>query len=609
MGAYMKFRYGGWIESIPEITECGTYAINPLSEAENNCFKIASPNSTSQYYVLEYRRAEGVFEGALPGSGLLVYRIDNSLNGNGNAQGPPDEVYLYRPNGTTNVNGNLSQAHYGADYGRTEINDNTNPSPFLQNGQAGGLSIGNISYVDDVMTFDVFFEKEPVAEFSTSETLITPGCGIDFYDESLCEVDSWEWTFEGGTPSSSTDQHPQGIAWNAPGTYTVSLTASNSWGTDSMIKTGLIEVSAEALPEVQFFASDSVFCTGQVLMIEDYSSVCPLTWHWEITPGTFQFVNGTSENSQHIEVMLDEDGSYSVSLTVTNDNGEATLEKTAYLTAGGAALPFAEDFETGDPTDRGWEILNPDNGITWEIFNAGGNGGEKSAGINLFNYFQILKRDRLISPPINLSSVNEAYLSFEHAYAQSENTQYSDSLIVKISTDCGNSWTRILELGEDGSYNFATHEPYGYNFMPAVADDWCGGSDNAACNTVNISQWAGQPDTRIMFESVRLTGNNLFVDNVVVSVTTAADEQRSIKNPPIRIHPNPANGPVTVHLAPENPFTTLSVRNAMGERILDVIITEGQQSVALDMKGLPGGIYFISLEGKGERVVDKLVLR
>ncbi len=225
MGAYMKYRYGGWIDQIPEITECGTYTLEPLSESQNNCFKIASPNSPSQYYVLEYRVKEGTFEGNLPGSGLLVYRIDNAENGNGNAQGPPDEVYVYRPNGTINVNGNLNQAHYAADYGRTEINDNTNPSPFLQNGQPGGLNIANIGFTGETISFDVFFEKEPATDFSASETLITPGCAVNFTDESVCEISSWQWTFEGGTPVSSSVQHPQGVTWANSGTYSVTLTS------------------------------------------------------------------------------------------------------------------------------------------------------------------------------------------------------------------------------------------------------------------------------------------------------------------------------------------------------------------------------------------------
>ncbi|HPR26597.1 M6 family metalloprotease domain-containing protein [Lentimicrobium sp.] len=155
MGAYMKWRYSEnvWINAIPEITTSGTYTLNPLASSTNNCYKIASPNSTSEYYVVEYRQATGTFEGNLPGSGLLVYRIDPALNGN--ADGPPDEVYIYRPNGTTTTNGSPNSAYFSQQSGRTAINDGTNPSPFLQNGSAGGLNIYNITASGSTISFTV----------------------------------------------------------------------------------------------------------------------------------------------------------------------------------------------------------------------------------------------------------------------------------------------------------------------------------------------------------------------------------------------------------------------------------------------------------------------
>lgn len=142
--AYTKFKYGKWITSIPTITSSGWYSLKPLhTNSTNNAFKIPSPYSSTEFFVVEYRRNEGMFESSLPGTGLLVYRIDPSA-GDGNADGPPDEVYLFRPNGTKTVNGNLSLAAYSSDAGRTFINDTANPKTFLQNGNPGGLNIYNI---------------------------------------------------------------------------------------------------------------------------------------------------------------------------------------------------------------------------------------------------------------------------------------------------------------------------------------------------------------------------------------------------------------------------------------------------------------------------------
>lgn len=155
MGAYMKSRYLGWISSIPEITTSGTYTLNPLSASTNNCYKIKSPNSTTEYFVLEYRRRIGTFEMSAPGSGLVVYRINTARNGSGNAQGPPDEVYIYRPGGSTTSDGTIRLANLSSTYSRTQITDAIPPGAFLSSGSPGGLNITNVGAVGDTISFTV----------------------------------------------------------------------------------------------------------------------------------------------------------------------------------------------------------------------------------------------------------------------------------------------------------------------------------------------------------------------------------------------------------------------------------------------------------------------
>jgi M6 family metalloprotease-like protein len=154
MSCYMKFKYGGWINGIPEVTAPGTYTLNPLTSPTNNCLKIASPYSATEYFVVEYRnQTSSLFESELVGTGLLVYRINTTLNGN--SMGPPDEVYLYRPGGTTSANGNWMDAAFSSDVGRTAINDRTDPASFLTNGSAGGLNLCNIGPSGSTISFDI----------------------------------------------------------------------------------------------------------------------------------------------------------------------------------------------------------------------------------------------------------------------------------------------------------------------------------------------------------------------------------------------------------------------------------------------------------------------
>jgi M6 family metalloprotease-like protein len=161
MGAYMKWKYGHWIPSIPVISAGGTYTLNSLTSSTGQVFRINSPNSTSQYYIVEYRKKTGTFENSLPGSGMLIYRINTAANGN--AQGPPDEVYVYRLNGTPTVNGTVTSATFSSETGRTSFNNTTNPYCFLADGTLGNISISQVgSSAGTAITFHVTLDNAPL---------------------------------------------------------------------------------------------------------------------------------------------------------------------------------------------------------------------------------------------------------------------------------------------------------------------------------------------------------------------------------------------------------------------------------------------------------------
>ena len=177
MCAYMKFRYGKWINSIPIIINAGTYLLNPLTSSTNNCFRINSPNSSTEYYMVEYRKkaSSWTFESQIPGSGLIIYRINSAQDGLGNSQGPPDEVYAYRPNGTLSSNGNPDNAFYNSQVNRIAINDGTNPSGFLSNNNPGGLSISEVGPAGETISFRVGLTAVPFSSAQLNKTTYTPG--------------------------------------------------------------------------------------------------------------------------------------------------------------------------------------------------------------------------------------------------------------------------------------------------------------------------------------------------------------------------------------------------------------------------------------------------
>jgi hypothetical protein len=106
----------------------------------------------TQQFIVEYRRHNtGLIDQHLQNSGLLIYRVDTTA-GRGNMEAP-DEIYVYRPNGTLTSNGQINNAQFSAEFGRTSFNDTTNPSSFLPNGAPSGINISNISSASATMSF------------------------------------------------------------------------------------------------------------------------------------------------------------------------------------------------------------------------------------------------------------------------------------------------------------------------------------------------------------------------------------------------------------------------------------------------------------------------
>ena len=89
--------------------------------------------------------------------------------------------------------------------------------------------------------------KPPVADFTAdiSNPIIIPvGGSVNFFDASTNVPTSWTWNFGGGAANSN-NQNPSAV-FNAVGTYTVSLTASNAFGSDTETKTAHVQVVGAA---------------------------------------------------------------------------------------------------------------------------------------------------------------------------------------------------------------------------------------------------------------------------------------------------------------------------------------------------------------------------
>ncbi|MCB9203810.1 MAG: PKD domain-containing protein [Flavobacteriales bacterium] len=85
----------------------------------------------------------------------------------------------------------------------------------------------------------------PYPDFAASRRYLCEGDQVDFTDFSWnADVTSWDWTFEGGMPATSSDPDPT-VTYNTAGIYEVSLTVTAAGGDSSLTISQMIEVDVE----------------------------------------------------------------------------------------------------------------------------------------------------------------------------------------------------------------------------------------------------------------------------------------------------------------------------------------------------------------------------
>ncbi len=164
----------------------------------------------------------------------------------------------------------------------------------------------------------------PAADFTQTATQIVAGGQVTFTDASSGAPDSWAWTFQGGNPATATGSSKT-VTYSTPGTYTVTLTASNCAGSSTKTKTGLIQVLAP--PPVPDFTADPVFVLmGESVAFSGTASGDVTAWSWSF-PGGMPSVSSL----QNPQITYATPGIYNVTLTVSGPSGSNTVTKTNYI--------------------------------------------------------------------------------------------------------------------------------------------------------------------------------------------------------------------------------------------------------------------------------------
>lgn len=173
-------------------------------------------------------------------------------------------------------------------------------------------TIGNNLFIDNINIDGTSANLAPVPNMSTSSNQICIGETVNFSDQSSNAPTSWNWTFPGGSPATSTAQNPS-VTYPTNGTYDVILEVSNATGTQTATFTNEIVVNTP--PSVNASATNLTICSGQSTNL---SALGATSYSWNNGLG-----NGASHTVSPILTTT-----YQVTGAVGNCSSTATVEIT-----------------------------------------------------------------------------------------------------------------------------------------------------------------------------------------------------------------------------------------------------------------------------------------
>jgi gliding motility-associated-like protein len=119
----------------------------------------------------------------------------------------------------------------------------------------------------------------PLADFNTDKKVICQYDCVNYEDLSINKPSSWQWTFQGGTPGSSTLENPKNICYADTGTFMVKLVVANTIGSDTIIKQVYIHVLPGVEKRNYIVSSNTILCPEDTLHLEMNASGLKYEWN------------------------------------------------------------------------------------------------------------------------------------------------------------------------------------------------------------------------------------------------------------------------------------------------------------------------------------------
>jgi PKD repeat protein len=359
-------------------------------------------------------------------------------------------------------------------------------------------------------------------------------------------------------------------------------------------------VACAPKPDFHIVSRNTVVCPGSEVEFED------LSWNGDVSDRTWTFEGGTPSVStfENPKVTYSKEGSYKVTLKVTNAKGSNTITKTAFITVlpavGPLEAPVEENMEDGNRL-KDW-TLGTEGIYGWKIETKNSFSGTTSLRCNINAFTPTNTKFSMITPAVDMTALKglNPKLSFKVAYSLRE-ANAGELLAVYASSDCGNTWS-VLK-GYVGSTTLSSKSGQNPDWVPSSPGDW-----KTLSADINKLNFDASSNLLFKFDITSRAGNSIFIDDINIGQYNVGIDPFSELDSELMISPNPSTGDVRVQFSnTRSAIDEVYISDLTGRTIIRSTYT-GDKEFDQSFHLTEAGVYFVKIGSKGAYLVKKLII-
>lgn len=328
---------------------------------------------------------------------------------------------------------------------------------------------------------------------------VTTGERIRFIADTDADAESWQWSFPGGVPATSTEASPE-VYYTADGEYDVTLTVTRGDQTATDTRVGFVKVTGtEPVAAIGYPATFRHYEQGRLPLVapmvpvtfSDASAGFPDSWHWEFAGVDPDNTVLTTADTREASVGYSFLHEHPVALTVSNSHGTSEA-------FGSVVAEYGGNITNLRPGERG---------TVFDLEGAGTFPGSNTMGITAYA--------EKFSAPSRPMRVYGAYVFFTKALASSAYYQMQTITVRLCKADENGLPGEALDFGfwdvyelEVGDSNGAVATGFQFTDEPVVDSDFFIVVEGIPELVDNADE---QCDVRMAMAPFRSEGNTAFM--------------------------------------------------------------------------------------------------